>query len=538
MSYRAEQILQPRSFVLSGNEESIVLQSTKPESRLTFLNSTSESTYQRTPGVYPRVSLSYSNLDFNILFTSNAPSTLATFRNHPFLSNTREVLLHGNTLTSNLQVFSPTPKGIILQDDNAYVTNRFSGFGIEGGAVRYQLPTANHRHIFQAAAYDGANKEWVRIQESVQQVVQVGIGTTNLGATDALAVQGDTRLLGNLVVTGSLSLGNSQFVQLDPITQKLQTSILPEKVLQLNQNNKIDEAVLPQTFNFQYLKTQKNVGIGTRFPAQKLHVWGSTIVSERLGIGTTTPQSRMHVREATAAIPALQIDASGGGPALRVHVNQNTATPALIVVGTHNGVGIGTSSVNAQNALEVGGNVQAYGDITAQNVTVSQKISATDIQISYSPFGNVLSLDKTDTNTPFLKSRARFNFDNGLSTNFINANGSDRVHFRSTAIFVDGKGIFPGGVEIGSDMRKKFEIERIQHAVQKLEALRGYTYHMGDGERQAGIMAQEALDVFPEAVNVSDPTFYSVRYHSIVALLIEGYHDLQRRLRNLELGSA
>lgn len=537
MTHRAEQILQPRSFVLSGNEESIVLQSTKPESRLTFLNSISESTFTRTPGIYPRYTFSFSNQGFHLLFTSNAPSTLATFREHPLLPNTRQVVLYGNTLTSNIELLTPALKGIVLQDKNALAPNFFAGFGVDESTVRYQLPSPVHKHVFQAAVYDGANREWMRIQESPTNVVQVGIGTTTMGTAEALSVQGDTKLMGNLVVTGSLNLGNSSFVQVNASTQKLEPSVLPSGVVRLNeQTNKIDEATLPQTFNFQFLKAQKNVGIGTRFPAQKLHVWGSTIVSERLGIGTNTPLSRIHVRESSAVIPALRIDANSGGEGMRVHVNNNTTTPAILVVGTHNGVGIGTSVVNAQNALEVGGNAYIHADATARNLNILNKVTAADLQIAYNPFGTVMSLIKTDANAPIMQSRAKFRFDNGIATSIVNTNGGDRVHFQNASILVDGKGIFPSGTEVGSDMRKKFNITQIRDAESKLRVMHGYTYHLGDGERQGGVMAQEVLETFPEAVNVTDPSYYSVRYHSIVALLLEGYHDLARRVSNLELG--
>lgn len=84
-------------------------------------------------------------------------------------------------------------------------------------------------------------------------------------------------------------------------------------------------------------------------------------------------------------------------------------------------------------------------------------------------------------------------------------------------------------------MRHKFEILRIENALSKLERMRGYTYHLGDGQREAGVIAQEVLQVFPEAVSTNNKDRYAVRYDSVMALLIEAFHDLNKRIRMLEL---
>lgn len=533
MTHRAEQLLQPRSFVLSGNEEALVLQSSRPETRLTFLNSISGA----SQNLLPKYVFSFSNESFNLLYNSNV---IGEFRQNPEITSRRDTIFHGTTYASNIQLLSPSSKGIILQDYNIFSGNQYAGFGVQtGGTLIYQLPTRNARHIFRSAIYDGGDAEWMRIQESATGTVQVGIGTTSIGANDALSVKGDTRVQGNLYVTGTLSMDNSPFVLLDPSTQRIGASILPEKVPLLNVQNKLDESVIPQSFNFQYLKAQKNVGIGTRFPAQKLHVWGSTVVSERLGIGITNPAARLHISDASATTPSFIVEAKGGGDAGRVLV-ANNPVPSLLLVGTHNGVGIGTSSVHSTNKLEVGGNVRIHGGITCQSLQFNDKLTAAALEVSNNAHGIIFKTELvTDTSTgaeyPHVQGNYRFDFAAGISVNDVYSYSTGRVRFR-TAIEVDGDTILARQPLIKSDMRHKYEILRVESALDKLDKLRGYTYHLGDGRREAGVLAQEVLSVFPEAVSTENADWYAVRYDSLIALLVEGYHELKKKIRLLEMG--
>jgi hypothetical protein len=74
----------------------------------------------------------------------------------------------------------------------------------------------------------------------------------------------------------------------------------------------------------------------------------------------------------------------------------------------------------------------------------------------------------------------------------------------------------------------------------------GYTFTRTDepheGQRQAGVIAQEIIEVLPEVVQISEETgYYSVSYGNITALLIEALKEerierlkLEERLARLE----
>ena len=79
-----------------------------------------------------------------------------------------------------------------------------------------------------------------------------------------------------------------------------------------------------------------------------------------------------------------------------------------------------------------------------------------------------------------------------------------------------------------SDRRLKTEIKPIESALEKVKKLSGYTY-IKDGRRSTGVIAQELLEVLPEAVHGSEENFYSVAYGNIIGLLIEAIKELSQR---------
>jgi len=97
-----------------------------------------------------------------------------------------------------------------------------------------------------------------------------------------------------------------------------------------------------------------------------------------------------------------------------------------------------------------------------------------------------------------------------------------------------------------SDARIKTDIQKIEGALDKVSRIGGYTYTRTDsvckGKRQAGVLAQEMLEVLPEVVGTNEETgYYTVSYGNITALLIEALKEerqhreaLEERLARLE----
>lgn len=93
---------------------------------------------------------------------------------------------------------------------------------------------------------------------------------------------------------------------------------------------------------------------------------------------------------------------------------------------------------------------------------------------------------------------------------------------------------------VRSDKRIKHDIEKIENATDKLEAINGYTYFLnGSKTKSGGVIAQELVEVMPEIVHLrqgqeNEPEYYSVQYHGVIALLVEALKESNERIRKLE----
>jgi hypothetical protein len=92
-----------------------------------------------------------------------------------------------------------------------------------------------------------------------------------------------------------------------------------------------------------------------------------------------------------------------------------------------------------------------------------------------------------------------------------------------------------GDITAFSDARVKRDVVRIERALEKVEAINGYTFartDLGgpggapDGRRYLGVLAQEVLEVVPEVVQGSLEIGLSVAYGNLAALLVEAVKDV------------
>ncbi|WP_291632219.1 tail fiber domain-containing protein [Clostridium sp.] len=91
-----------------------------------------------------------------------------------------------------------------------------------------------------------------------------------------------------------------------------------------------------------------------------------------------------------------------------------------------------------------------------------------------------------------------------------------------------------GNVTAYSDIRVKENLEIIPNALDKVKAINGYTFDRTDMKvpRQTGVIAQELLEVLPEAVVTDEKGMYSVAYGNVVGLLIEAIKEQQIQIDN------
>jgi len=89
-----------------------------------------------------------------------------------------------------------------------------------------------------------------------------------------------------------------------------------------------------------------------------------------------------------------------------------------------------------------------------------------------------------------------------------------------------------------SDARVKENVQVVENALEKIQAIRGVTFTRNDvkdtKKRSAGVIAQEVLAIFPEVVTGSEEDMYSVAYGNMAALFIEAIKEQQGQISELK----
>ena len=90
-----------------------------------------------------------------------------------------------------------------------------------------------------------------------------------------------------------------------------------------------------------------------------------------------------------------------------------------------------------------------------------------------------------------------------------------------------------GNVTAYSDVRDKKNLKTIEDPVSKIEKINGYTYEK-DGIAYTGLVAQELLEVLPEAVSGSEKSGYGIAYGNIAGMFVEAIKELNSKIKELE----
>jgi hypothetical protein len=110
----------------------------------------------------------------------------------------------------------------------------------------------------------------------------------------------------------------------------------------------------------------------------------------------------------------------------------------------------------------------------------------------------------------------------------------DYGHTSSTVRF-KGDISIAGTVYETSDARVKSNVEKICGALGKINQINGYTYNKeGYESRHTGLIAQEVIEVLPEAVTTNEDGQMSVAYGNLVGLLVEAIKEQQGQIDDLK----
>jgi len=261
--------------------------------------------------------------------------------------------------------------------------------------------------------------------------------------------------------------------------------------------------------------------------AQRLNVTGSISSNGVIYANNTT--------DAASPIVGAVIVKGGLGVAKSIYSNGSISTDSFINVGANATIFNTTdSSSTSTGALVVGGGVgiikKLYvgsdavitGDITAATLTATKPVF-------------------TDGNKKLTSSGTVPTNQGGTGLSSFTSGGV--VYASSGSALATGSGLTYNGTDLTcggnvtaySDARLKKNIKVIENALEKVNKISGYTFERTDVDvgSQTGVIAQEVINVLPEAVSTTHGGMYTVAYGNMVGLLIESIKELNSQVTSL-----
>ncbi len=282
-----------------------------------------------------------------------------------------------------------------------------------------------------------------------------------------------------------------------------------------------------------------NVGIGTSIPGAPLHIYKS---AEKDGI-------RLLILQRNGYLPwnigfgesgSLQFDNIGVGmnifPKGTIRVGSLRGTGTRMVVADSTGI-LGTQPI-PQPSPAAGDNLGNHNATTTLNMNARDIINVFRLRFDGQPF-----IEQTSP-SPWVYS----NLLPGFKANYRFLIGQGNID-PTYQLKVEGDA-YATGMWQSSDLRFKRNLSIIQNPLLKIQRLSGVTYesvfrakHQRSVPtiRSSGLIAQELMDVLPEAVRQDVNGHYAVNYNSVMPLLVEAIKQQQamierqqKRLEQLE----
>jgi hypothetical protein len=263
--------------------------------------------------------------------------------------------------------------------------------------------------------------------------------------------------------------------------------------------------------------------------------------------------------QVTLTKPSFPNPGSNASFTLKINNTQDSTsktTGALILTG---GVGIG-KNLNVGGTLEVTGATTLSSTLDVTGIsTFRNNVYLGDNDIIYLGDGNDLAIyhngndsyiDDQGTGSLYLRGNTSINIQKYTGENMIiaTADGAVNLYYDnasklntiSTGCSVTGELIVTGDITAfyTSDQRLKENIFPIPNALEKVISISGNTFDwvQGSGKEgsDVGVIAQEILEVLPEAVTTRETGYLAVRYEKLVPLLIEAIKDLSTKVKDLQ----
>jgi hypothetical protein len=218
-----------------------------------------------------------------------------------------------------------------------------------------------------------------------------------------------------------------------------------------------------------------------------------------------------------------------------VHLSDNSVDSRAYVDGSIDLAHLSADSVDGTKIADDACNSEHYTDGSIDTAHIG------DLQVT----GGKLALDHrsaASTNDVKMGNQHDYIFaDADVGLSFFTANAEDMRLTDGGDLHVDGDIVaFSSTI---SDEALKYDINPIDHALDKINTLKGVTYkYLKDGMESAGLLAQDVEKVLPCAVQEreiplhtgNNKLFKTLNYDNLHALLIESIKELTAKVEKLE----
>ena len=296
------------------------------------------------------------------------------------------------------------------------------------------------------------------------------------------------------------------------------------------------------------------------------HIAAGAVDAEHMSANSIDSASYVDGSIDTAHFATGAIDAAamGGNSVASAALQNNAVQTAHITDGNVTAAKIYNDAVTAD---KIGDNVinsehYAAGSIDAEHLAsdsvTEAKMAANSVDSQAYVDGSIdtahigdaqVTGDKLNTDR---RSTANGDVYDGNSNDYIHYDASDGIRFYSAgaedmrltdagALHVDGD-VIAFSTTI-SDATLKYDINPIEHALEKIGQLKGVTYkYLKDGMESAGLLAQDVEKVMPCAVQEhalplhtgTEKKYKTLNYDNLHALLIESIKELTAKVEKLE----
>ena len=201
------------------------------------------------------------------------------------------------------------------------------------------------------------------------------------------------------------------------------------------------------------------------------------------------------------------------------------------------GNNIGFLNCNGSWNLRVNADGNIYTDLN-YGVGIVSVYSSTRLQGVWS-MGDAYKIAVDGTNAGNLYGLAWSHPNAGGQAGYLSNHGLIHMMYGTAFTTISDTIWCRGDITAYSDARVKENVEVIDNALERVQAIRGVTYTRTDiidtEKRHAGVIAQEVLEVLPEVITQNkDNGHYSVSYGNMVGLLIEAIKEQQGQIEDLK----